>query len=80
MKKDYITVSAADALLSETAFGEAQWTRIWDSYDLPDSAASGIEKREEVQNIDLGTLFLTSSRFANATQWSTGESPELLED
>ena len=35
---------------------------------------------EEVQNIELGTLFLTSSRFANATQWSTGESPELLED
>ena len=58
MKKDYIPVSAADALLSETAFGEAQWTRIWDSYDLPDSAASGIEKREEVQNIEpyLATL------------------------
>ncbi|MCH6556352.1 MAG: hypothetical protein IH797_07095 [Chloroflexi bacterium] len=35
---------------------------------------------EEVQNIELGTLFLTSSRFANATQWSTGESPELLDD
>ena len=35
---------------------------------------------EEVQNIELGTLFLTSSRFANATQWSTGESAELLED
>jgi peptide/nickel transport system substrate-binding protein len=35
---------------------------------------------EEVQNIELGTLFLTSSRFANATQWSTGESPELLQD
>ena len=35
---------------------------------------------EEVQNIELGTLFLTSSRFANATQWSTGESAELLQD
>ncbi len=35
---------------------------------------------EEVQNIELGTLFLTSSRFANASQWSTGESPELLDD
>ena len=35
---------------------------------------------EEVQNIELGTLFRTSSRFANATQWSTGESPELLDD
>ena len=35
---------------------------------------------EEVQNIELGTLFRSSSRFANATQWSTGESPELLDD
>ncbi len=35
---------------------------------------------EEVQNIELGTLFRTSSRFANATQWSTNESPELLDD
>jgi peptide/nickel transport system substrate-binding protein len=35
---------------------------------------------EEVQNIELGTLFQTSSRFANATQWSTGESPELIDD
>jgi peptide/nickel transport system substrate-binding protein len=35
---------------------------------------------EEVQNIELGTLFQTSSRFANATQWSTGESPELTDD
>ncbi len=35
---------------------------------------------EEVQNIELGTLFQTSSRFASATQWSTGESPELLDN
>ena len=35
---------------------------------------------EEVQNIELGTLFQMSSRFANATQWSTGESPELLDN
>ena len=35
---------------------------------------------EEVQNIELGTLFQTSSRFANTTQWSTNESPELLDD
>jgi len=34
----------------------------------------------EVQNIELGTLFQISSRFANATQWSTDESPELLDD
>ena len=35
---------------------------------------------EEVQNIELGTLFQTSSRFANVIQWTMGESPELLDD
>jgi peptide/nickel transport system substrate-binding protein len=35
---------------------------------------------EEVQNIELGTLFQTSSRFANVTQWTMGDSPELLDD
>ncbi len=35
---------------------------------------------EEVQNIELGTLFQTSSRFANAIRWTVGESPELLGD
>ena len=35
---------------------------------------------EEVQNIELGTLFQPSSRFASAVQWTVGESPELLSE
>jgi len=33
---------------------------------------------EEIQNIELGTLFQPSSRFANVTQWTVGEGGELL--
>jgi peptide/nickel transport system substrate-binding protein len=33
---------------------------------------------EEIQNVELGTLFYPSSRFANITQWTVGESDELL--
>ena len=35
---------------------------------------------EEVQNIELGTLFQPSSRFASAVQWTVGDSPELLSE
>ncbi|MCH7836372.1 MAG: hypothetical protein IH864_05840, partial [Chloroflexi bacterium] len=35
---------------------------------------------EEVQNIELGTLFQPSSRFASAVHWTVGESPELLSE
>ena len=33
---------------------------------------------EEIENVELGTLFQPSSRFANVTQWTVGESDELL--
>ncbi|MBF8286225.1 MAG: putative transporter substrate binding protein [Dehalococcoidia bacterium] len=33
---------------------------------------------EEVQNVTLGTLFQTSSRFADITQWTIGETPQLI--
>jgi peptide/nickel transport system substrate-binding protein len=33
---------------------------------------------EEIQNVELGTLFHPSSRFASVTQWTVGESDELL--
>ena len=33
---------------------------------------------DEIQNIELGTLFQPSSRFANAPSWSGGEAGELL--
>jgi peptide/nickel transport system substrate-binding protein len=33
---------------------------------------------EKIQNIELGTLFTPSSRFANVTQWAIGENDELL--
>ncbi len=35
---------------------------------------------EEVQNLELGTLFQPSSRFANVIEWALGESSELLEE
>ncbi len=35
---------------------------------------------EEVQNIELGTLFQPSSRFASTVQWTVGESAELLSE
>ena len=35
---------------------------------------------EEVQSIELGTLFQPSSRFASAVRWTVGESPELLSE
>jgi peptide/nickel transport system substrate-binding protein len=35
---------------------------------------------EELQDAELGTLFQTSSRFASATQWTVGESDQLLGD
>lgn len=35
---------------------------------------------EEIQNVELGTLFQPSSRFANVTQWTVGESDQLLGD
>jgi peptide/nickel transport system substrate-binding protein len=35
---------------------------------------------QQIQNIELGTLFQPSSRFANVTQWTAGESKELLAD
>jgi len=31
-----------------------------------------------VQNVELGTLFQTSSRFANIAQWTIGETPQLI--
>jgi len=33
---------------------------------------------EGVQNVELGTLFQTSSRFANITEWTIGETPQLI--
>ncbi len=33
---------------------------------------------DEIQNVELGTLFQTSSRFANVTQWTVGQGSELL--
>ena len=33
---------------------------------------------EEIENVELGTLFQPSSRFANVTQWTVGEGSELL--
>jgi len=33
---------------------------------------------EEIQNVELGTLFQPSSRFASVTQWTVGKSDELL--
>ena len=35
---------------------------------------------EEVQNLELGTLFQPASRFANVTEWTIGESSQLLEE
>jgi len=34
--------------------------------------------KKEIQNVELGTLFQPSSRFASVTQWTVGESDELL--
>jgi peptide/nickel transport system substrate-binding protein len=33
---------------------------------------------DEIQGVELGTLFQPSSRFANVTQWTAGESDKLL--
>jgi len=33
---------------------------------------------EGVHNVELGTLFQTSSRFANIAQWTIGETPQLI--
>jgi peptide/nickel transport system substrate-binding protein len=33
---------------------------------------------EEVQNVALGTLFQTSSRFAEIALWTIGDAPELI--
>lgn len=33
---------------------------------------------EEIQNVELGTLFQPSSRFASVTKWTVGETDELL--
>lgn len=33
---------------------------------------------DEIQNVELGTLFHASSRFASVASWSAGEEPELL--
>ncbi len=35
---------------------------------------------EEIENLELGTLFEPSSRFANASQWTVGETAPLLSD
>ena len=35
---------------------------------------------EEIENLELGTLFEPSSRFANANQWTVGETAPLLSD
>ena len=35
---------------------------------------------EDVQDVELGTLFQTSSRFANVTLWTVGDTPQLLGD
>lgn len=45
MKKDYTPISENDAVLSETAFIERFWTKIWD--DRHPNIAKSIESREE---------------------------------
>jgi peptide/nickel transport system substrate-binding protein len=34
---------------------------------------------DDVQDVELGTLFKTSSRFANVTSWTFGQGPDLLD-
>lgn len=47
MKKDYRPVSETDSVLSETAFVEEYWTRVWDCMDRSSALAEQIERREE---------------------------------
>ena len=46
MKKDYRPVSASDSVLSETAFVEQYWTKVWDNVNSA-SLVEEIEKRDE---------------------------------